>query len=190
MKKAVIVLACATAFSGVQAGFRVVGPSTPLPAAETAYTTPVRAPNDDWHVRRIAELEAENARLRAEQRRLLGELSQRATNAPSVADAVSADTVLFAAGSVRVNKAAAQDLVERARSAHAVFVTGYTDNVGNPRVNKNVALLRARSIKAFLVQQGVPAGKIIIAGKPGEYAESNATESGRAANRRVVVNFS
>jgi outer membrane protein OmpA-like peptidoglycan-associated protein len=69
-------------------------------------------------------------------------------------------------------------------------ITGYTDNVGPQDYNDRLALRRARSVKAFLVAQGLNADHIEVRGhgKRG-YRHSNDTPSGRAANRRAEIQF-
>jgi outer membrane protein OmpA-like peptidoglycan-associated protein/opacity protein-like surface antigen len=69
-----------------------------------------------------------------------------------------------------------------------VEVGGYTDSKGSETYNQQLSLSRARAVRAYLVQQGVPADQLTAAG----YGESrpvasNATEEGRAQNRRVEL---
>ncbi len=77
-----------------------------------------------------------------------------------------------------------------------VTATGYTDTVRiGPELartgvttNQILSEKRAESVKAYLVSQGVPAGEIQTQGRgPADPVASNATEAGRAQNRRVVV---
>jgi len=77
-----------------------------------------------------------------------------------------------------------------------VTATGHTDTVpigpelkrmGVP-TNQVLSERRAESVKQYLVGQGLPAQEIQTAGRgPNEPVASNATEAGRAQNRRVEV---
>lgn len=65
-------------------------------------------------------------------------------------------------------------------------VRGHTDNVGNAAYNRELSERRANAVRDYLQQQGVAAQRLHITGfgedKP---IASNATETGRAQNRRV-----
>jgi len=67
-----------------------------------------------------------------------------------------------------------------------VQVQGHTDNFGTAAYNKRLSEKRAAAVKQYLVGKGVNAKRLCTAGygfsKP---AASNATEEGRAKNRRV-----
>ena len=65
-------------------------------------------------------------------------------------------------------------------------VAGFTDNVGDPAANLTLSQHRADAVRAFLVQQGVPADMLTAKG----YGEArpvadNATPEGQQRNRRV-----
>jgi OOP family OmpA-OmpF porin len=69
-----------------------------------------------------------------------------------------------------------------------VEVGGYTDDRGSAPYNQRLSLARARAVRAYLIQRGVAADQLTAAG----YGEtrpvaSNATEEGRAQNRRVEL---
>lgn len=69
-----------------------------------------------------------------------------------------------------------------------IGVYGHTDNVGNPEQNRILSEARAEAVKAYLVKKGIPAGRIEVQGfGEDQPLESNATESGRATNRRVQI---
>ena len=83
------------------------------------------------------------------------------------------------------------DFVAQSLTAHPearIEVGGYTDNVGSTRYNKRLSLARARAVRAYLIQQGVVAEQLAAVGygKASPVA-SNATEDGRAQNRRVEL---
>lgn len=69
-----------------------------------------------------------------------------------------------------------------------VDIKGYADAIGTRRYNRALSRRRADAARAFLVDKGVAAARIRIHAfgerKP---VSSNATASGRAKNRRVVV---
>lgn len=77
--------------------------------------------------------------------------------------------------------------LDKVESAKAI-VTGHTDNTGSREGNVNISKKRADFAKGYLVQNGIADAKIDTAGKgPDEPVGSNATEEGRAQNRRTVV---
>lgn len=66
-------------------------------------------------------------------------------------------------------------------------VQGHTDNQGNAAANLALSNARARAVVAYLVGKGIAAGRLTAKG----YGQTtpvatNATEAGRAKNRRVV----
>jgi outer membrane protein OmpA-like peptidoglycan-associated protein len=69
-----------------------------------------------------------------------------------------------------------------------VEVEGHTDNVGSEDANLGLSQRRADSVKSFLVQQGIDAGRVVSSGK-GEHqpVSDNESEGGRQRNRRVEV---
>jgi outer membrane protein OmpA-like peptidoglycan-associated protein len=69
-----------------------------------------------------------------------------------------------------------------------VSVEGYTDNTGDPAVNKKLSEDRAASVKAALIEKGVPADQVTSVGWGSEKPiASNDTEEGRLKNRRVEI---
>jgi outer membrane protein OmpA-like peptidoglycan-associated protein len=67
-----------------------------------------------------------------------------------------------------------------------IQVEGHTDNVGTPEYNMDLSLRRATAVRDFMVEQGVTAERMTVAGygltRP---VADNATEEGRQKNRRV-----
>lgn len=78
-------------------------------------------------------------------------------------------------------------LAEMQRDLSAtVYVVGYTDNLGKESVNKRVSLYRAELVKQWLVDRGIEEARLQTLGKGSEEPlADNATDAGRAMNRRV-----
>lgn len=69
-----------------------------------------------------------------------------------------------------------------------VRIVGHTDSSGSDATNNPLSLERAQSVRDYLADRGVPAAHIETAGRgEREPVASNATESGRAQNRRVEI---
>ena len=67
-------------------------------------------------------------------------------------------------------------------------IEGHTDNVGRSSYNETLSLNRAASVRAALVQRGVPADRLLAEGFGSERPiASNQTEAGRAQNRRIEM---
>ena len=69
-----------------------------------------------------------------------------------------------------------------------IEVAGHTDNVGGAEFNRQLSQRRAGSVARYLESRGVAESRILTAaGGEDHPIASNATEQGRAANRRVEV---
>jgi outer membrane protein OmpA-like peptidoglycan-associated protein len=69
-----------------------------------------------------------------------------------------------------------------------VEVAGYTDNTGSARTNRRLSRERADAVRAYLVRGGVAGSRLVARGYgPADPVASNATEEGRARNRRVEL---
>jgi outer membrane protein OmpA-like peptidoglycan-associated protein len=69
-----------------------------------------------------------------------------------------------------------------------VRIVGHTDNTGSDALNDRLSLERAQSVKNYLVDRGVRADTIQVAGRgEREPVADNGTEAGRAKNRRVEI---
>lgn len=65
-------------------------------------------------------------------------------------------------------------------------VIGHTDAMGARAANVSLSLARAQAVKSYLVSKGLPADSLAISGLgPDQPVASNATEEGRARNRRI-----
>ena len=69
-----------------------------------------------------------------------------------------------------------------------IKIVGHTDNKGAESYNMSLSERRAAAVKAYAVAQGVPSARLSTLGKGlSEPIADNATETGRAANRRVEI---
>ena len=72
-----------------------------------------------------------------------------------------------------------------------VDVIGHTDSTGSDAVNDPLSVDRAVAVRSYLASRGVPAGRISVQGRGSrEPVASNASDAGRAANRRVEIYLS
>ena len=71
-----------------------------------------------------------------------------------------------------------------------VDIRGYTDSTGKPEFNQKLSEQRAIAVKDYLEAHGAPTGILTAKGYGEENPiAGNATKEGRAANRRVTVQF-
>ncbi len=69
-----------------------------------------------------------------------------------------------------------------------VSIVGHTDSTGSPAINNPLSVDRAQSVRDYLVARGIPATRIETSGRgEREPVADNATEAGRARNRRVEI---
>ena len=100
--------------------------------------------------------------------------------------------VNFASGSAELLPAASETLKTVASAMKAspkveVEIGGHTDSVGPALRNQRLSERRAKSVKAFLVGEGVEDARLTTTGYgETEPSDSNETPEGRANNRRVV----
>lgn len=102
--------------------------------------------------------------------------------------------ILFDTGNAMIKPESAQTLAQvgallKSDPSLRLEIQGHTDNVGNKAANLKLSQDRAASVKAYLVTtQGIAADRLTTAGlgdtKP---VADNATDSGRAQNRRVEL---
>ena len=112
--------------------------------------------------------------------------------AQQLVSALNLSVINFPTGSAQIpnesydflNKAAAA--FKAAPGGTVVDIGGHTDNTGDPTANRALSQQRAEAVRAYLVQQGVPAGMLTATGygdtKP---VGANDTEAGRFRNRRI-----
>jgi len=78
---------------------------------------------------------------------------------------------------------------EMADMSHTnITVYGHTDNIGTAAANKKVSDQRANSVAKYLTQKGIAKDRIWAEGLSYDFpVGDNATEEGRAQNRRVEI---
>ncbi len=103
-------------------------------------------------------------------------------------------SIQFALNSAKLDATATSILVETAAilksKKGSVEVAGHTCSLGTDEYNQKLSEARAKSVKDFLVKQGVESSRLITKG----YGESqpkydNSTEETRKLNRRVELSF-
>lgn len=69
-----------------------------------------------------------------------------------------------------------------------LMIVGHTDSSGSPAINNPLSVERAQSVRDYLVARGVAVTRVETAGRgENEPVADNATEAGRAQNRRVEI---
>ncbi len=69
-----------------------------------------------------------------------------------------------------------------------IQVTGHTDNVGNPAANTRLGASRAKFMADYMARQGFKLNQINTSSEgPNQPIADNATDEGRAKNRRVEI---
>jgi outer membrane protein OmpA-like peptidoglycan-associated protein len=106
---------------------------------------------------------------------------------------IALDNVFFDFGTAQLSPEAEPAILEMVKlltdnSALKVYIVGHTDWVGDAAANQDLSAARAQAVVNALVQAGIDKGRLGAAGM-GLFAPraSNATEAGRALNRRVEL---
>ncbi len=67
-----------------------------------------------------------------------------------------------------------------------IEISGHTDNVGDPKTNKDLSQRRVQACRDYLVSKGIDGSRIVVVGHGAEKPiASNDTEEGRQKNRRI-----
>jgi outer membrane protein OmpA-like peptidoglycan-associated protein len=104
--------------------------------------------------------------------------------------------VLFDTGDAELKASANRTLLKlvqflQLNPKRVVRVEGYTDNTGDAAFNLNLSRERAQAVADMLADLGIDDKRIQVQGYGDQYpVEANASERGRAVNRRVEVVFS
>ena len=73
-------------------------------------------------------------------------------------------------------------------SVEYIYIDGHTDAIGSRRDNRELSKQRAEKVTSYLLEKGVPAGKIISRYHGERYpSTTNNTAQGRERNRRVTI---
>jgi outer membrane protein OmpA-like peptidoglycan-associated protein len=73
-------------------------------------------------------------------------------------------------------------------SVEYIYIDGHTDIIGSRRDNRELSKVRAEKVTSYLLEKGVPAGKIISRYHGERYpSTTNNTAQGRERNRRVTI---
>src|SRR5690606_39012285 len=97
----------------------------------------------------------------------------------------SAQTDLLPTARSRLDEVAR---VLRQHPGRSIVVEGHTDSQGSDAYNLELSQARAATVRAFLVNRGIPAENIRAVGRgETEPVADNRTPEGRANNRRVEI---
>lgn len=113
--------------------------------------------------------------------------------APSGAKAFDFDRLEFETGSTALTPRSRAQITDIARILSAypqvrVQIAGYTDNTGNEAANQALSRGRAEAVMNALRENGAPAANLTAEGFGSQDPiASNASEDGRARNRRVTL---
>jgi outer membrane protein OmpA-like peptidoglycan-associated protein len=101
------------------------------------------------------------------------------------------NVINFASGSAEINANSFPLLdnlgrVARRCDAAAIEVSGHTDNLGTPELNRQLSQSRAEAVVSYLADRGVRRDRMSALGMGSSAPRaSNATPAGQAANRRI-----
>ncbi|AIZ33326.1 DUF4398 domain-containing protein [Pseudomonas parafulva] len=104
--------------------------------------------------------------------------------------------VLFDTGEAQLKSSASRTVLKlvqflQLNPRRVVRIEGYTDSTGTPEDNLKLSRDRAQSVADMLVDLGIDEKRIEVQGYGDQYpVEVNASERGRAQNRRVEIVFS
>jgi outer membrane protein OmpA-like peptidoglycan-associated protein len=171
-----------------------------LAAGQAASAAAVNAAQADAEQSRLAALQAQQNAQQAENDRaaMRTRLSEQLNSVLQTRDSargliVSMSDVLFDTGKYSLKPGAREKLAKVAGILLAypglnIEVGGFTDNVGSDQMNQTLSENRARSVRDYLVQQGVATNSVTATGF-GETlpVATNDNAAGRQQNRRVEL---
>jgi len=95
-------------------------------------------------------------------------------------------TVLLSSAKERMRPLA--EALRNYRSSDPIIIEGHTDDRGPDMHNQQLSQARAESVRAFLIEGGVPPEVLVAVGKgEGQPVAANSNAEGRANNRRVEI---
>jgi outer membrane protein OmpA-like peptidoglycan-associated protein len=163
---------------------------TPTPPKIEAL--PIELPKPDTTAQMKVIALSDSVKIATKAGSFLDSLYQELSNkASSVGKHLNFDNVNFATNSAVVPKDYQTKLDDIAKVLKAfpkveLLIEGHTDNVGNAAQNLKLSDARATAVRAYLVSHGIEAARLVTKGfgatKP---TADNATEEGRAKNRRI-----
>ena len=108
----------------------------------------------------------------------------------SLAGLLASEQIEFASGSAKISARSSALLDRLARQVRAcpgrIRIEGYTDTVGRGRINLRLSEARAQAVRKALIARGVAPARLSAKGYGARRAiADNATEAGRARNRRI-----
>jgi outer membrane protein OmpA-like peptidoglycan-associated protein len=168
-------------------------PAPPPTEDKSRTSAPPPVPNDGTAQAAVAAAAAAAERDAARARRLANSLPEFKVHDENRSTVVTLPEESFPTGSTTLDATVGGrfgPLVEflRDNADRKVIVNGHTDDTGDAQHNIRISNARAESVKARLVDMGVPETRIITIGyghnRP---VASNETAAGRRANRRVEV---
>ncbi|MBK4987868.1 MULTISPECIES: OmpA family protein [Pseudomonas] len=104
--------------------------------------------------------------------------------------------VLFDTGSADLRNSASRTVLKlvqflQLNPRRVVRIEGYTDSTGTPEENLKLSRDRAQAVADMLADLGIDEKRLLVEGYGDQYpVEVNASERGRAQNRRVEIVFS
>ena len=114
---------------------------------------------------------------------------------PKITSVVLSSGVTFEVGSAKLLYGAESQLnqlldVMTVNPGSNWRIDGYTDNTGSYSLNMNLSLERAQSVADYFIRNGINRSRLIARGLGSKSpVADNITESGRALNRRVEIEY-
>ena len=139
----------------------------------------------------LAKREAELASAAAESLRL--QLDSMTSRRDARGEVMTLSGDAFAVGSAQLRPEARANLGRvleflRAAGSAEVLIEGHTDNRGSANLNQALSQRRAEAVRQALIEEGIDAARLRAVGRGMDSpVADNASEEGRARNRRVEI---
>jgi outer membrane protein OmpA-like peptidoglycan-associated protein len=109
-----------------------------------------------------------------------------------MADVLGRTHIEFDRSSAAINASSKDILDDIAKAAAScpggMRIAGHTDNRGSAELNASLSRRRAEAVREALISRGIAAERLIAAGLgPDKPVADNATDEGRARNRRIEI---